>query len=481
MNKRILSVSFLAAFLLCLCTASVVAAFKSPAIINKYFNLYTAKKNNPYTLYYPINIDRPGEVVVSVKVKQLTPEPRNDKYEPLRVVLIDSRAFKNIQPAQWKRWLNKANKFNPAEYIAGDKIRRWVKGVKRLFGKKEKKPSYYHGQMKCGKVMEGRTEIIKHAIDAPELNKTGGKYVVVFRNLSTYKAEGSIFISYPGSKSELDLDAEKMFECYPDLTVEEVGLNNKKQLFAKIANRSRCGGVHIARWNQKGPEAITLLANVNGRNYGVTLPSVDKNKNLMRPNSSITHVFDKVVISKSTKVTVTVDGSRKVMENDERNNSKTVQLGPVVASLKPVTPVAKPGRRTRLKPAMKPLKKPAVMPGLVKIAAKPDLTVNAVYLNSSKNIIVEISNIGTSGLDPSNWAGENRPYLQLKMNGNGWSNTYLNLLDENKKLAQKDSRVVYNTGYVLKEKATIIAVIDPLNSLKEVSESNNSMQSVLLP
>jgi len=133
MIKRTLSVTFASFFLLCISFVSVFA-YESPAIINKYFDLYPAKKNDPYTLYYPIEIDRPGEVVVSVKVKKLTPDPTNNRYEPLRVVLVDSRAFKNIKPAQWKRWLNKANKFNPAEYIAGDQIRRWVKGIKRLFG-----------------------------------------------------------------------------------------------------------------------------------------------------------------------------------------------------------------------------------------------------------------------------------------------------------------------------------------------------------
>jgi len=429
------------------------ATVQEDAVIQKYFTLHKSQQGDPFTLLYPIEVTRPGEITVVVNVNNLDPKPGNQNYEPLRLVLVDARAFKNIRPSQWQQWINKANKFNPLEYIAGDKIRRWVRGVKRLFGKKEKKPSYYHGQMACGRDREGFTDNIRHAVDQPELNKSGGRYVVIFRNISTYKATGTIFISYPGETSELDIEAERLLECRPDLVMEDVSLNASKHLKVKVANRAGCGGVHIARWNQKGPDAITLMANVDGRNYGVTLPAADPAGKLRRPRSSMTHVFDKVKITKSTKVTVTVDASGKVMETNENNNAKTVQLGPPKATLI----------------------------GMAPITGKPDLIVSSIRLDGARRVLVEVKNAGIAGLKPALWNGGNQPRLNLKMNGNGWANVSLTGFDKNKNLTKPGGRAVYATGYVLKQNATINATIDSTNVVAEGNENNNTTQVVLQP
>ena len=449
MNRRLF---VLVAVFVCLPLTSM-ATVQENAVIYKYFTLFKSQQGDPYTEYYPIELTQPGEITVSVKVNRLDPEPANKNYEPLRIILVDARAFQNIQPSQWQQWINKVNTFNPLEYIAGDEIRKWVRGIKRLFGKKEKKPSYYHGQMACGRERDGYTDNIRHAVDRPELNKSGGRYVVIFRNISTFKATGTIYISYPGQTSELDIEAERLFECYPDLVMEDVSLNASKQLSVKVANRSGCGGVHIARWNQKGPDAITLLANVDGRNYGITLPAADPAGNLRRPNSSITYVFDKVKITKSSKVTVTVDASGKVMETNEANNAKTVQLGPPTATLMKMGP----------------------------ITGKPDLTVSAIRLDGGKRVLVEVANVGLAGLDPALWNGGNQPNLNLKMNGNGWANISLSSLDRYKKLTKTGGRAVYATGYVLQQNATITATIDSNNVVAEGNETNNTTEVALQP
>ena len=430
-----------------------LAADQEDAVIQKYFTLYKAEQKDPYTLYYPIELTRPGQITVSVKSARLNPEPANKNYEPLRIILVDARAFKNIQPSEWQQWINKVNKFNPLEYIAGDEIRQWVKGIKRLFGKKDKKPGYYHGQMACGRVRDGYTDDIRHAVDSPELNKSGGRYVVIFRNISNFEATGSIFISYPGEISELDDKAEKLFEGYPDLAVEEVSLNEAKQLIVKLSNRSRCCNVHIARWNQKGADAITLTANVDGRNYGMTLPAIDPNGRLRKPGGSLTYVFDKVRIGTSSTVTVTVDATGKVMEESEANNAKTVQLGPPAVTLRQTPP----------------------------LTGKPDLIVSDIRLDSAKRVLVEVSNVGIGGLDPALWSGGNQPNLNLKMNGNGWANVPLAGYDRDKKLAKAGGRAVYETGYVLKKKATIDAAIDTTNVVEEGNENNNTTQVKLKP
>jgi len=439
--------------LLCIPVGPAFSAVQDNAIIQKYFTLYKSQQGDPFTLLYPIELTRPGEITVDVNVTGLDPHPGNENYEPLRIVLVDARAFKNIQPSQWQQWINKANKFNPLEYIAGDKIRKWVRGMKRLFGKKEKKPSYYHGQMKCGKDRKGYTESIRHAVDQPELNANGGRYVVIFRNIAPLKATGTIYIGYPGETSELDLEAEKLFECYPDLRVEDVSLNASKQLSVKVANRARCGGVHIARWNQKGVDAITLLANVDGRNYGITLPAADKQEALRHPNSSFTYVFDKVKILKSSKVTVTVDASGKVMESNEANNAKTVQLGPPKATLI----------------------------GMAPLTGKPDLTVKDIRLNNQGKVIIEVKNAGIAGLSPSLWNGGNQPSLNLKMNGNGWATVYLMGLDPQKNLSRKGGVAVYNTGYVLNQPVQISAIIDSTGVVDEGNEKNNTLVRNVAP
>ena len=451
-QRGLLIASIMVVALMSIPVGSALAAVQENAVIQKYFTLFKSQQGDPFTLYYPLELTRPGEITVSVKSTQLDPEPGNKNYEPLRIILVDARAFKNIQPSQWQQWINKVNTFNPLEYIAGDEIRKWVKGIKRLFGKKEKKPSYYHGQMACGRDRDGYTDIIRHAVDQPELNKSGGHYVVIFRNISTFKAVGSIFISYPGETSELDVEAERLFECYPDLVMEDVSLNQSKQLSVKVANRARCGGVHIARWNQKGVDAITLMANVDGRNYGVTLPSADKAEALRHPNSSFTYVFDKVKILKSTKVTVTVDATGKVMETNEANNAKTVQLGPPTATL-----------------MMSPM------------TGKPDLTIKAIRLDSQRKVIIEVKNAGIAGLATSLWNSGNQPTLNLKMNNNGWANISLSGLDPQKNLSRTGGVAIYNTGYVLNQPVQISATIDTTNMVAEGNENNNTLVKDIAP
>ena len=430
-----------------------MGAVKENAVQQKYFELYPAQNKDPYTIYYPIELTRPGMITVSVKSTKLNPEPTNNKYEPLRAILVDSRAFKNVQPSQWQQWINKANEFNPLEYIAGDEIRRWVRGVKRLFGKKEKKPGYYHGQMACGRVRDGYTDIIQHAVDAPELQKSGGHYVLIFRNLSSFTANGVIYISYPGERSELDPEAERLLECHPDLAVTDVRLNNAKQLTVKVVNRAGCGGVPIGRWVKGGPDAITLIAKVNGRSYGVTLPAADPNGNLRRPKSSMEYVFDKVKITKSTDVTVTVDASNKLIETSETNNSKTVKLGPPQVTLIPTGPVS----------------------------GTPDLTVSSIYLDQAGKVMVEVSNRGMGGVDAAMWNGSSQPYLNLKLNGNGWANITLAGLDKNRNLSRPGGKAVYATGYRLQQNATVTATIDASNKIHEGNENNNVTEVLLQP
>ncbi len=336
--------SLLGLLLVIFLPATGLTEVKENAVLYKYVQLYPREGSDPYTLYYPIEVNRPGPIDVVVNIHSLQPKPQKKlSHDPLEAILVDSRAFEKISPSEWQKWCKKINKFNPVEYIAGDKIRSWVNNTKRrvraLFGKKKKKPNYFHGQMSCGRVVDGMTDNMLHAVDDPELRKTGGRYVVILRNSSPFTAKGTLYISYPGERSEMDVEAERAMKCHADLAVTDVRLNKNKEITATIVNNSGCGGVPIGRWVPNGPEAITLIATIEGRNYGRTLPSADPNGHLRRPNSSIQHVFKNLKITKPTEVKVTVDASNKLIEDNEKNNSRTVTLGPRTFKAIPKAPL----------------------------------------------------------------------------------------------------------------------------------------------
>ena len=317
---------------------------QNTAMIGKMFSLYPAsKKDDPFTIYYPIEVKHAGQVYISVRLNEITPLPQGNMRTPLHATLVDARAF-DISEDSWKKWTRKTIKYTeytPGGYVAVkvlEKVNDVVEKVAGLFGKKKSPPAWYHGS-KYVFINDYRSGLsLKHSVDSPELAKTKGRYVLLFRNYSTqHTGNGKIFISYPGDYSELDETVEKEMECHPDLTVTNVSLDENNRLQVSVANK-KCV-IHPARWNARGPEAITLIANVDGRNYGVVLPSIDPNDHLRFHEQPITHVFSKVVITKPTSVTVTVDASDKLFEENEANNRQTIKIGGVGLStdIKPPT------------------------------------------------------------------------------------------------------------------------------------------------
>ena len=86
-----------------------------------------------------------------------------------------------------------------------------------------------------------------------------------------------------------------------------------------------------------------------------------------------------------------------MVEENEGNNSLTKSLGGLaVASVRPRSPARQKG--------------------------KPDLMVRLIRLDNTRRIIIEVKNVGTNSLAPSLWTDpQNAPWLDLKMNGNGWA------------------------------------------------------------
>ncbi len=453
-QKGLLMAAIMVFVLLCIPTGSAWAVDNDDAIIQKVFTLYQGDKGDPYTLMYPLELTGPGEIRVYARVDRLDPKPKSSNFQPLRLIIVDSRAFKDIKPGEWQQWCNKVNKFNPLDKIAGDEIRAFVRGMKSLFGKKEKPPAYFHGQIACGS--EGTGESIKYAVDMPELQKTGGQYVIIFRNMADFRADGRILITYPGKHWELDKEAEQQAEVHPDLMVEGLTLNQNKQVVVNVANRGK-GAVNYVKWHDKGPEAVTLLVKADNRNYGVTLPLLDPDFKLRPSGGTVSYVFDKVTIAKATQVSATIDAGDKVIEENEQNNSLTSTLG---AGVQPV----------KIQP-MKPLA----------LAAKPDLAVTSIRLDSQRKVLIEVKNTGIAGLAPSLWNGGNQPYLNLKMNGNGWATVSLAGLDPQKNLSRKGGVAVYNTGYVLQQPVQVSASIDSTGVVDESNENNNTLVSNIAP
>jgi len=447
--------SLLALLLLCPSARSAQATANKDASIHKQFVLHSGSKGEPYTLLYPIELTRPGEIAVYARSSELVPEPKNDQFEPLRVVLVDARAFKEMKPEEWRQWVIKANKFNPLEWVAGDEIRSFVKGVKHLFGKKEKPPKYFHGQIACGR--EDQSESIRHGVDDPELKTTGGRYVVILRNVANLKATGTILIRYPGEVSELDPEVEKSFKVKPDLVVEKLSLNTRGQVLAQVTNQGK-GELRPIKWQLKGLEAVTFTLEIAGRNFGVTLPSLDPEMALRQPGGTVTYLFEKPILDEPTRVTALIDGNDKVAEENERNNRLSALLTP------------RDGDRHKRDP------KETTPAGL------PDLRVTSIRLDARRHVIIEVTNQGPAGLDATLWSTPDKaPDLHLKMDGHGWSRVPLGNLDPRKELTRPGGVAVYDTAYVLKTAVTIDAAVDTANLVVEANEGNNTLATALRP
>ncbi len=439
-----------------LCFPALAGAFNEEdgAIIHKTFTLHKGEKGNPFTLHYPLELTEPGEINVYLKVEDIDPKGNIVNFQPLRAIVVDARAFKKMEPSEWKQFCVNVNKYNPLEWVAGDEIRSFVKGVKSLFGDKEKPPAYFHGQIAFG--VAGRGESIKHAVDSVELQKTQGRYVVIVRNMVPVKATGGILIRYPGKTWDFDPTVERYALVHPDLAVEGAALNSNGRLEVKLANRGQ-GVVNLGHWHRAGDKAVTLVARVDGRSYGVTLQSFDRNRQLRLSGGTLSYVFENIRIDKSSSTSVTIDAGNMILESNEGNNTLEQQLGgPKLTGL-----------------------------GVKKIvstaARKPDLAITSIRLNPGKVIEVEVQNKGNAGVDQAFWTSGNAPHLNLKMNGNGWANVSLVMVDPARNLTRPGGTAVYSTGYVLRQNAEITALVDMEGMIEETDEENNTLKVMLRP
>ncbi len=285
------------------------------------FTLYPGTPKDPYTLYFPIELTQPGQIKASAVILSSRPElgPR----DRLFFYLADYRAFGKVSPDGWKKWLNKANKYNPVEHLAGDELRGFVRGMKSmkdsLLGKKKKRkkmPKYFHR----GAVYSSRGRSLTHNVDAPELAATGGRYVLILKNASRAEVKKKLTLSYPGAK------AANPRASLPDLVVKALWLNPEKKVVVLVKNEGAQGltGDVYAR---KGKAAVSLMLKRNGQGWGgATLPGIDPGRHLMNPKACVVYTSN-LTITQLTRVTATIDPARQLAERNRRNNSLTRELG----------------------------------------------------------------------------------------------------------------------------------------------------------
>ena len=437
-------------------TESNASELAASARFHQKFKLLGGSAEDRFVLFYPIELTGPGKVRVYIDPTGMT----QGTGERASVWLVDARMFGKLDIPTWKKWVIKINEYNALEWVAGDEIRKFVKDVKKFFGKDEK-PGWYHGGQ-----MLSKTVPLEHAVDDPELAKTGGRYVVVLRNPSEREYFGSVLISYPGERWDVDPELEKAYERKPDLAVEQLSLDNQNRVVVTVANNGP-GWLHQVRWNQRGAEAIQLTLEVDGKAWGgATLPAIDPQKTLVLGGNRIAYVTA-LTLSQPARVTAVIDSNQVVAETDERNNRRSEALAP------------SSGERQRAK--RQPDGQPSPGGGIQPSASeKPDLIVSDVFLDSRKRVAVRVQNIG-AGLTAEAWRREPQVHLKLLMNGRSWTTVPLGFLDPSRALQQAGGSATYTSDQAVRTALEITAIIDEGNQVAEKDESNNSLTRALAP
>lgn len=166
-----------------------------------------------------------------------------------------------------------------------------------------------------------------YEVDFEDMKKTNGRYVIQFASISGFYTEANIRIDYPGEKSIFNPETEKYHDKLPDLVVNNVRLNDENELTVTVKNigdRLLHKGYHLL----SGERAVTLLAKINGKNYGATLSGFDPDKILaQKPGTEVEYTFENTKINKSSNIEVYIDYNNIIVEANKDNNYEEVELG----------------------------------------------------------------------------------------------------------------------------------------------------------
>ncbi len=437
-------------------TESNASELAASARFHQKFRLLGGSGEDRFVLFFPVEVTGPGKVRVYIDPTGMS----QGTGERASVCLIDARMFGKLDIPTWKKWVIKINEYNALEWVAGDEIREFVKDVKKFFGKDDK-PGWYHGGQ-----MLSKTVPLEHAVDDSELAKTGGRYVVLLRNPSAREYYGSVLISYPGERWDVDPELEKAYERKPDLAVEELSLDHQNRVVVTVANKGP-GWLYQVRWNQQGASAIQLTLEVDGKSWGgATLPAIDPQKALVLGDTRVAYTTG-LTLSQPARVTAIIDSNEVVAETDERNNRRRETLTPST------------GERQRAK---RQSDGQLASAGGIHPASggPPDLIVSDIFMDSRKRVAVRIQNQG-AGLNAEAWQLEPQIQLKLLMNGRSWANVPLSFLDPSRALQQPGGSATYTSDHVVRSAVEITAIIDEGNRVAETDENNNTLTHSLAP
>ncbi len=196
-------------------------------VFKKNVQLYKAKKKDPYTVYFPIEVKEPGRIQVKVQIANYKlsdlkndPELRGKKgVKGPRAIkpvfqwrLVDSRLFNKNKPMEAgvfkkiKDQISKAKKYHPGLWAAGkigETAGKIKNSVKRIFGKKKKKKAYkYAYRGTSNTALADQTINFSHVdLDQDDLNETKGQFFLILQNYSTkYEPVFRVHMIYPAGR-----------------------------------------------------------------------------------------------------------------------------------------------------------------------------------------------------------------------------------------------------------------------------------------
>lgn len=410
------------------------------AVVQKVITTHRGYRYNPYSIFYPVQLEKPG--LISVHIRPVNPEFPFNNNEDSRsrphffMSIISQHTFGNMNDDDWIDWLND------------------IDGSVPRIGKK-----VAHKHIYISVSIRDTLRQINYPVDAPELSRTNGKYIIWIRDLIRPTVESILYIRYPGSRHYFDPKVDRYRRTHPDLVVDNVTLDDNNNLEVHIKNIGAI--INGGYWRLKGEKAVTLIVDIEGRKYGATLPIFDPEKKLRKRDQLVSYTFDTIKINNETEVKVTIDENNIMIEKNKDNNEKVIKI-------------AGTGQAGNFK--IEPLKIPLNTSFEIENSnTKPDLIVQAISLNDQNEIIIELKNSGEGNIDQNLW-DESNIILHLKKDGMSWANIYKSSFDPNNELINPGGSVSFNTGFKLNQNSTIKASIDYSDIIDEADENNNVME-----
>ncbi len=267
--------------------------------ITEEITLYPGTKKNAYTLFFPLQIKEPGQIAISGGISQAKPPITKNK-QPLFLTLVDASLFwEDLSEQDWQRWLNK--QYTPPMKQQGRRV------------SKERRHTTTYG-LRVGR--------ISHNVDATELGRFQGRYVLLVGNRGKHEVQQKIVISLPNQNNNATSTQARQPRQKCDLMVKTISRNRNGQAVVTIVNLGP-GGVPKRAYEGKGKNAVTLMLSRNGKSWGgSTLAKFDPQQRLMKPGARVRYTSN-LTITDHTEIKATVDASSKIRERNEKNNSLT--------------------------------------------------------------------------------------------------------------------------------------------------------------